>query len=218
MSSTAPDGPCRHRRDTWPVQTSNCFRPKAPRGEVKGNRKGETPPNSRPRADFSFPKQPAGKRRDATMDPAGTPRPLQPAPRTHLAPPRILPGSPRPGLMGPPRIRPLDQRCPLLGTPPRNRRRWCLRSPNARAKLLLRRGPGDPYGGAAHPIAGPKRTALASGWRTHRLRLRHPEPVPRRMQATRNPLRRPPPEPRLPRHRHSSPNHQRRDPRNTTPS
>ena len=44
---------------------------------------------------------------------------------------------------------------------------------------------------------------------------RHPDSRPRRMQATRNPQGRPPPERRLPMRRHGVPNHRCRNPRNT---
>ena len=117
------------------------------------------------------------------------------------------------------RIRPLHQRSPLLRSPNRNRRRRRLRSHHARAKLLLRRGRRNPHAAAqAHPQANPERTTLASRPRSPPHSPRHPQPHPQRVQATRNPLRRPTQQRRLPMHRHQAPNHRRRNPRNPPPN
>ena len=102
----------------------------------------------------------------------------------------------------------------LVAAQHRNLRNICPPRP----KLLLRQGRRNPHATPDHPHANPKRATLANRPTTPRHSPRHPHTGPRRLQATRNPLRRPAPKRCLPVHRHSTPNHRRRNRRNTNQS
>ena len=170
---------------------------------VKGNRKHHRTPGLSPTS--HSPKQLAGEFRDPPIGPAGTPCRPQPTPLTHRTTTRIPTGSKRPRPPETHRLHPQHQWRQVLRSPQEKRRRRCLRSRHARERLLLRRGCGNPHAGAARPSVNRRRRTLAKRPQTHNLGPRHSVPHPRRRQAMRNPLRRPPPERRLPMHRHRTP-------------